>query len=344
MRKRWVLLAAVLVLGAGSLLLWFGTSRPHEIRLGRSLFTLTVFLLAVLGLLELIARRNPNPERRKLGFLEVVLGADGRISTSKTVVALWTAVFASSLVLLSGLVWFGDLSAARSFGGNWDAYLILLGGPFASAVAAKGIVLGQMSTSPGSKSSTNAQSGTAAPPAVVTGTAPGAADLITDDAGDTDLIDVQYVVFSVVAVAYFVGSLTTLAVRYAQGSDVVTVTLPSIPPALVALTSAAALTYVGNKAIQAQGLRTVTMTPNPASPSAAVTVQLVNLPPTATTGNIVVVVRDSTGQQRTVGPAGVDVGTGTLVFAAPAAEGDYQISVSVPDSTAGPLALQVKAP
>jgi len=55
-------------------------------------------------------------------------------------------------------------------------------------------------------------------------------------------------------------------------------------------------------------------------------------------------VRDDTGQQRTVGPAGVDVGTGTVVFAAPAAEGDYQISVSVPDSTAGPLALQVRAP
>jgi hypothetical protein len=38
------------------------------------------------------------------------------------------------------------------------------------------------------------------------------------------------------------------------------------------------------------------------------------------------------------------VGTGELFFAAPAAEGDYQISISVPDSTAGPLALQVRAP
>jgi hypothetical protein len=46
-------------------------------------------------------------------------------------------------------------------GSYWDAYLLLLGGPFASAIIAKGIVFYQTQQDPNSKSGPSAAAGTA---------------------------------------------------------------------------------------------------------------------------------------------------------------------------------------
>jgi hypothetical protein len=69
-----------------------------------------------------------------------------------------------------------------------------------------------------------------------------------NDNGDTDLVDTQYVLFTAVAVAYFVGTLVMTTIDYLHGSRT-DVGLPEIPSALLGLTSLSALTYVGNKTV-----------------------------------------------------------------------------------------------
>ena len=63
-----------------------------------ALIVLAVFWALVLALLEWAGRRDGNPNRARYGFIDVVIGADGRVSTSQTVVYAWTGVFASALV------------------------------------------------------------------------------------------------------------------------------------------------------------------------------------------------------------------------------------------------------
>jgi hypothetical protein len=218
-------------------------------RVSGALWLVTFFTTAILGLLEIVARQDPAPERRKLGYLQVILGVDGRISTSKTVVALWTMIFAMALVTLTGMTVFAGLSATAAFGGEWNSFLLLLGGPFASAVLAKGITVAQVSSDPTAKSVTLAAAPTASSAATQTGASPSAADLITDDSGTTSLPDTQYVVFSLVAIVYFVGSFLRNLVTFVYTPTATGVALPDIPSALLGLTSLAALTYVGHKAI-----------------------------------------------------------------------------------------------
>jgi hypothetical protein len=306
-----------------------------------ALIVVALFVFVVLGLLELLASKNSNAERQKVGFLEVLLGADGRPSTGKTVVGLWTLIFAASLMMLSALVWFGDLGATTAFGGNWDSYFLLLGGPFASAVLAKAITVRNLNVSADAKSSTDARSGTALPTAVNGKGTPAAADLLSNDTGDADLVDTQYFVFSLVAIAYFVGALAQHVLTYANSSKPFT-GLPDIPSALLGLTSLASLTYVGNKAVQNQGLRVVRMGPNPVVHGNNVTVTLVDLPATATPQDTSVTLRNNTGDSTSYAPHPFSQRPPTEVsFGAPATAGDYQVTIVAPDTVAGPLPLKV---
>ena len=70
----------------------------------------------------------------RAGITALVVGTDGRTSTSKLQATLWT--FAIAFALLSLLI-------ARKFAsfssGLQEEYLFLLGGPFAAAIAAKAI-------------------------------------------------------------------------------------------------------------------------------------------------------------------------------------------------------------
>lgn len=340
--KRLVLAAVLILAPAAADLFWLlGDGSSRTLHLGWALTVVTLFVLVVLGLLELIASRNSNEARRRVGFLEVLLGADGRPSTGKTVVGLWTLIFAASLMMLSALVWFGDLTAKDAFGGNWDAYFLLLGGPFAAAVLAKGITVRNLGVSADAKSSTDARSGTALPTAVKGSGTPSAADLLSNDTGDGDLVDTQYFVFSLVAIFYFVGALVQHLVMYANSSAAF-IGLPDIPSALLGLTSLASLTYVGNKAVQNQGLRAVSMDPNPVVHGDTVTVTLVNLPDTATQANTWVVIGDSTGTATPKAPHPFSQSAPKEVsFQAPATPGDYQVTIVAPDTVAGPLQLKV---
>jgi hypothetical protein len=256
----WVVFALFLVPPVlGTILFWTGHG-SHKHQLGKALLIVSVFLVVVTFFVWWAGNGNENVQRR-IGPLQLILGADGRLSTSKAVVGLWTAILAMSLVFLSGMTWFAAASPGTSFNGSWDAYFLLLGGPFAAAVASKGIVTskiaGNVAAAPPIpvKKTVNAAAsasaiggGAAGAPAEVDGT-PHPRDIIANDTGDTDLVDTQYVIFTLVAIVYFVGALINNIVLYAHTASLTSIGLPAIPPALLGLTSAAALTYVGKKAV-----------------------------------------------------------------------------------------------
>lgn len=256
----WVLLALFLVPPAlGTILFWTGHG-SHKHQIGKALLVVSVFLVIVVFFVWWAGNGNPIAGRQ-IGPLQLILGADGRLSTSKSVVGLWTVILAMSLVFLSGMTWFAAASPGTSFSGSWDAYFLLLGGPFAAAVASKGIVTskiaGNVDAAPPIpvKKTVNAAAsasaiggGTAGAPAKVAGK-PHPRDIIADDTGDTDLIDTQYVIFTLVAVVYFVGTFINNIVLYSHTASATSIGLPAIPPALLGLTSAAVLTYVGKKAV-----------------------------------------------------------------------------------------------
>jgi hypothetical protein len=121
----------------------------------------------------------------------ILVGTDHRTSTSKTVVYAWTLAVAFGLLSLLVAKWLGDpkpwdLQVGR---GLQDEYLLLLGGPFAAAVLAKYAATSQSESKP------DAPVGGA-----------GAAQLIGNDQGDTDLGDFQYVLFNAIGLAFFLGA------------------------------------------------------------------------------------------------------------------------------------------
>jgi hypothetical protein len=340
--SRW--LVALLLVGVP--VTWGLVKWWHNRALAVSLIALAIFWVLVLAFLEWAGRNDGNPKRSKYGFVDVIIGADGRVSTSKTVVYVWTFVFASTLVILASMTVFGYLKAQQAFrtGSNWDAYLLLLGGPFASAVIAKGIVSYQTQQDPTSKSGTSATAGTANPMSTSVAGQPSATDIVNGDSGTPSLVDTQYSIFSLIAILYFVGRFIANLDKYAAGAAMASHAkfLPQIPSALLGLTSLAALTYVGNKAVQTQGLRVVSFTPNPTPVNSPVRAALVNLPATAAVANTTILVTDAAGNTNAVGATAVDATHNTVDFQSPAAQGTYSVAIATPDTFTGTVTLVVQ--
>jgi hypothetical protein len=155
----------------------------------------------------------------------VFIGQDNRLSTSKTIAAIWTLVVAATLI---GMVYANLLDHPEALNATNAAslvgqYAVLFGGPLGAAILAKQIVNGQVGTEDGKKKGT-----------------PSAKDLIANDAGDTDLGDLQYVLFNGVALFYVIS--TFLHVPLAG--------LPHIPDVLLGLTSVSAVGYLGKKTLK----------------------------------------------------------------------------------------------
>ncbi len=203
--------------------------------------------------LSLLLLYATNSQYRVFGW---VVGFDGRVGTSKIQAALWTLLIAWILFCFIGLTFIdgrtnlfegfkvigkldnGDIRTEQT--DVWSDYLILLGGPFASLVAAKGIVSAKVKNGTLQKT---------------VGTH-GAADLrqaLQNDSGSTDVVDSQYLIFNLVALVYVVVALG------AQNQ------LPEIPPMILALTGTSAATYVVSKSVQRNA-----PTLNSISPSTAV--------------------------------------------------------------------------
>lgn len=191
-----------------------------------------VVAVVVLGLALWISsyRAQARGEARpSLGtrLLRVFAGTDGRVSTSKTVAFGWTAVV--TFILLS-LIFVEPESWDDALKNLSPTYLLLLAGPYASLVLAKAAVTSRISAGTLNKPTNEG--------------APRLGDLFNDDSGRTDIVDLQYVVFNVVAMVFVI-------VTFIRASQVTG--FPSIPEGLVLLTGGPAALYLSNKVVPGTG-------------------------------------------------------------------------------------------
>jgi IPT/TIG domain len=148
-------------------------------------------------------------------------------------------------------------------GVSWDDYLILLGGPFAALALARATVTTK--TDAGTLQKTVATDGT-----------PSLRQALTGDDGNTDLVDTQYLLFNLVALAYVI-----IGFIYTSRGD--HPGLPDIPGLLLSLTSVSAATYVLNKTIQNNAPVITSVTPLSARPGDRITIAGSNFIPDGTT-------------------------------------------------------------
>lgn len=117
-----------------------------------------------------------------------------------------------------------------------EEYLLLLGFPVAVAVAAKGITTAKLQSGTAQKTEAVRRGSAGGRLAAVT------ADFYSDDEGTADLGDLQYLLFNLLAVAYFFSEFVSRA----------DLGLPDIPDTLLGLTSVSASLYVAKKAVERQ--------------------------------------------------------------------------------------------
>jgi hypothetical protein len=241
---------------------------------------------------------------RPFGVWRMLIGRDQRVSTSAFQTTLWTWLVAFVLAYFTARSWFfGEpglflgLGPGGTASSVWDDYLALLGGPFAALILARGIVADKAQTKTIQK--TTAEAGTAS-----------LGQAVTDDDGNLDLVDGQYLIFNLAAFAYVVAGLAS------------TNRLPTIPGLLLALTGSAAATYVANKAMQRNAPAVTAVTPSSFRPGERILVEGENfLPvgshaaPTVTVGGRQAVVEEDVSDSRitAIAPADVQPGSQQLV-------------------------------
>ncbi|WP_330330839.1 hypothetical protein OHS33_14645 [Streptomyces sp. NBC_00536] len=169
----------------------------------------------------------------------LVTGRDGRLSTSKTLAAAWTGLLVWMLVVLlgygltQGIGWFHGPD--NPLGPLTGVYLPLLGGPYLALIGAKGVVGVRVQNGrlfkPEKKPAPAAAGPAAGPEQLPMG------ELVSNDSGQTDLMDLQYVTFSIVTMLYVAAFFV---------ADV-GAGLPKLPTEIWALTGAPAAAYLLNK-------------------------------------------------------------------------------------------------
>ncbi|HEY3006556.1 MAG TPA: IPT/TIG domain-containing protein [Micromonosporaceae bacterium] len=184
---------------------------------------------------------------RRAGLKSLVVGADGRASTSKIQAVMWTYGILYTLLYMvvlgrtlfgtaetRGVGAFGDAFADFLNAGFRPEYIALLGLPIAGAVAAKGITSGKIVN----------QDLLKPPPTAEPGVGRGLAEAVSNDAGQTDMVDFQYFAFNLIALLYFFLSFaTTSALDPSKG-------LPTIPPTLLALSGVSTTAYLVKKQLE----------------------------------------------------------------------------------------------
>jgi hypothetical protein len=215
-------------------------------------------LLVILGLLHAITRArgagdDQRPEhlrRRRAGIKSLVIGTDGRASTSKLQAALWTIAVLYAFVFL--LLWgrstrcgesaFREqevcesaVTARQTFSRvvNSDLqpeYYVLLGFPLAAAVAARAITTAKIADGTIQKAPVEEDT---------KGVVQGIAEVVSNDQGEIDLIDMQYVAFNFLTLSFFFVEFLT---KPHSG-------LPDLPATLIALSGVSAGVYTTRKAL-----------------------------------------------------------------------------------------------
>jgi hypothetical protein len=187
------------------------------------------------------------------GAFSALIGTDGRTSTSKTQAGLWTVVLAWAIAFLLGRHLFEHQPLARVLPQDtWDQYLLVLGGPFAAAVLAKGIVTYQLSNGKLTKETVGPDAATIS-------------QVLQNDANQTSLADSQYFLFNLVAIVYFLVQIARQPV------------LPTMPAVLLATTSGAAALYVGYKAVSTNKPMISSVVPRTSRPGDLLTINGSNI-------------------------------------------------------------------
>jgi hypothetical protein len=210
-----------------------------------------------------VLQRTRRITYRFTGLKAAVIGQDGRASTSKAQVVLWTGamVWALTDLLLLARAYPGGNLFTGAVTSNWrPEYLVLLGLPVAAAATAKAVVSGSNAGKGPVKSSHPA----AKPrpqatrvyvrdpvPAGVKGFSAGVAELITADDSTVAWADLQYVVFTLITLVYF---LVQVLAQPQHG-------LPPVPAALLTLMGVSASGYTASKIVETKGA-----VPTPGSP------------------------------------------------------------------------------
>jgi hypothetical protein len=191
--------------------------------------------------------------KRRRGVKALVIGADGRTSTSKVQAVLWTFAvwYAFVVILLIGRSFGCDQEAlseeqqsscteasenritfAQLVGRELQAdYYVLLGFPLGVAVAAKALTTNKVAT--GTITKTPNEPGSE-------GVVEGLRETISNDRGETDLLDFQYFAFNLLTLAFF---FTEFLTNPQQG-------LPDLPATLIGLSGLSAAAYTTRKALE----------------------------------------------------------------------------------------------
>jgi hypothetical protein len=205
------------------------------------------------GLLILQLLNSGKGVGKGYGILRPLIGKDRRFSTSLTQLGLWTIALCTGFAYLLGRVMFdGSKFDVVVPSDRWDEYLLLLGGPFAAAVLAKGIVTYKLQEGTLQKSEPSSTTPT---------------QVVKGDDGTADLVDAQYLLFNVVALGYYVVQLSKTSI------------LPEIPSPLLALTGATAAAFVANKAAQRNTPTVTSVLPLTAEAGDKVTIYGTNFDP-----------------------------------------------------------------
>ncbi len=260
--------------------------------------------------------------QRGLYFRALVVGSDGRWSTSKLQALLWTYavlfglaslfVFAEllhhDLTLPGGDKTFGDMELQ-------EQYLLLLGGPFAAAVIAKA-----------STASKVAGGALAKAPDEGAGTINGLREVISNDAGDTDLVDFQFFFFNLVALAVFAAAFIP---DLEEG-------FPVLPWFLVGLTSTSALAYTTKKTLESAQPQISSIVPDRARPGEQVRIQgRFLITPPAHKPQVTLAGREIPPDSIVFAPEEVRADLQTIAFTIPAdASEDEQRLVVIPKGSA----------
>ena len=263
------------------------------------------------------------------------------MSTSKTVTYGWTVVFASALVIMATLVVFGRLEARPGLPDRQQLGRLPAAArrPFCFGRHREGDRLIPDAAGPDPKSGTPAAAGTANAMSMSVAAQPFATDIVNGDSGTSPAWSTPSTRSSRLSSSSTSSAcLSPISKKYAAGAVSAGTTagsaewLPQIPSALLGLTSLAALTYVGNKAVQTQGLGVVSFSPNPASPSNPVTAALANLPATATTANTTILALNTAGETQSISATAVDTTKNTVDFPSPAVKDTYSVIIAGPNA------------
>jgi hypothetical protein len=160
--------------------------------------------------------------RTRRRFWYLLLGVDGRVSTSKVQLALWVLAVAYALLVIA----FHD--PAYPPGSLDPRYLLILGVSAGAAAGAKVITTWQLKNGSSSKAIT---------PDVKKKLADAVSEIVSNDQGQLDLGDAQYFLFNLVA-------LTAFLIPFFHRP----VSFPVLPDTLVGLTTVSAAAYVAMKA------------------------------------------------------------------------------------------------